>query len=142
MQQHHPLQQAAAAPFYAHHHHQHPPSYNNSANKPKLRSGKWIPEEEAYARQLIEAFEKGAASDCANGSTLRSYLALKLRCAPMRISKKFAGKGIGKMVYLSKMTKQADPTLTTKLRETELKFQQAIFPVVTDFFSVRNVQLA
>ena len=135
-QPHHSLQ-PAAAPFYAHQ--QRPSSSHNNSAKTKLRSGKWIPEEDAYARQLIEAFEKGVASDCANGSTLRSYLALKLRCAPMRISKKFAGKGIGKMVYLSKMTRQADPTLTTKLRETELKFQQAIFPVVTDFFSVRNM---
>jgi hypothetical protein len=36
-----------------------------------------------------------------NGMTLRSYLSRKLFCSPMRISKKFAGKGIGKRVYMS-----------------------------------------
>ena len=67
----------------------------------KLRSGKWIPEEEDYAELLISLFEKGRVTDCENGMTLRSYLSQKLHCAPMRISKKFAGKGIGKMIYLA-----------------------------------------
>jgi hypothetical protein len=53
----------------------------------KLRSGKWIMEEEEYALLLIELFEKGQETDCENGSTLRSYLSQKLHCAPMRISK-------------------------------------------------------
>ena len=104
-------------------------------NDGKLRSGKWIAEEEIYAMQLIETFEKGVATDCVNGSTLRAYLATKLLCAPMRISKKFAGKGIGKMVYLGKHNHHRhgvggpDPGLATKLRETEEKFYQAIFPM-------------
>jgi len=37
----------------------------------------------------------------ANGMTMRAYLSRKLFCSPMRISKKFAGKGIGKLVYMS-----------------------------------------
>ena len=65
----------------------------------KLRSGKWLEEEEAYAEVLIDMFDRGQLSDCMTGSTLRAYLAQKLHCAPMRISKKFAGKGIGKKVY-------------------------------------------
>ena len=65
------------------------------------RSGKWTREEEQYAELLIELFEKGHIDE-KNGSTLRSYLSRKLHCAPMRISKKYAGKGIGKMVFLSK----------------------------------------
>ena len=109
-----------------------------------LRSGKWVHEEEVYAALLIEAFESGVATDCANGSTLRSYLATKLQCAPMRISKKFAGKGIGKMVYLSKQNQhrhtngmtEPDPDLDKKLREAEQKFHQAIFPMASNFLSV------
>jgi hypothetical protein len=68
----------------------------------RLRSGKWIKEEELYADGLIEQFEGGVAPDCPSGVTLRAYLSKKLHCAPMRISKKYAGKGIGKMVFVSK----------------------------------------
>eukprot|EP00934_Nitzschia_sp_Nitz4_P004534 Nitzschia sp. Nitz4//scaffold14_size191712//116790//118680//NITZ4_001734-RA/size191712-augustus-gene-0.248-mRNA-1//-1//CDS//3329536960//4524//frame0 len=67
------------------------------------RSGKWTHEEEVYADLLIENFEKGYMMDERNGCTLRSFLARKLHCAPMRISKKFAGKGIGKMAYVAKI---------------------------------------
>ena len=69
-------------------------------NRPQ-RSGKWTKEEETYAELLIKLFEKGQINE-RNGSTLRSFLSRKLHCAPMRISKKYAGKGIGKMVFLSK----------------------------------------
>lgn len=65
----------------------------------KLRSGKWLPEEERFAELLIRCFEKGLIANCEHGTTLRSYLSQKLHCAPMRISKKYAGRGIGKMVY-------------------------------------------
>jgi hypothetical protein len=68
----------------------------------KLRSGKWLPEEEIYASLLIDLFEKGLIQDCENGATLRFYLSIKLHCQGMRISKKHAGKSIGKMIYLSK----------------------------------------
>jgi hypothetical protein len=61
------------------------------------RSGKWTPEEESFANRLIIDFETGTLKDCEDGCTLRSYLARKLRCAPMRISKKFAGRCIGKV---------------------------------------------
>ena len=69
-----------------------PPFFRNR----KLRSGKWTAEEEAYTDLLIELFEKGHIDE-KNGCTLRSYLSRKLHCAPMRISKKYAGKGIGKI---------------------------------------------
>lgn len=58
----------------------------------KLRRGKWTSEEEAYAELLINEFEKGTVDGCENGCTLRSFLSKKLHCAPMRISKKYAGK--------------------------------------------------
>lgn len=63
------------------------------------RSGKWSTEEETFANRLIIEFEAGSLMDCEDGCTLRSYLAKKLNCAPMRISKKFAGLCIGK-VYI------------------------------------------
>jgi hypothetical protein len=75
-----------------------PPIFRNR----QLRSGKWTEEEEEYADLLIELFEKGQILEEKNGCTLRSFLSRKLHCAPMRISKKYAGKGIGKMVFLSK----------------------------------------
>ena len=65
-------------------------------NSPR-KSGKWSLDEEYYAKQLITAFENGTLDDCEEGRTLRSYLAMKLNCAPMRISKKFAGQSIGKV---------------------------------------------
>ena len=61
------------------------------------RAGKWSAEEENLANHLISDFEDGSLDDCENGTTLRSYLARKLNCAPMRISKKFAGRCIGKV---------------------------------------------
>jgi hypothetical protein len=91
-----------------------------------LRSGKWTPEEEMYANILIALFEEGRVDGfeqstegdsnkesseeekqppkfrITNGMTLRAYLSRKLFCSPMRISKKFAGRGIGKLVYTSK----------------------------------------
>lgn len=69
----------------------------DSVRKEQSRSGKWKANEEAYANFLINKFENGKLNDCEDGCTLRSYLARKLKCAPMRISKKFAGRGIGKV---------------------------------------------
>eukprot|EP00981_Chlorochromonas_danica_P013210 scaffold5974_cov158-Ochromonas_danica.AAC.11 len=66
------------------------------------RSGKWTAEEENFAFRLIRDFESGVLLDCEDGCTLRSYLARKLNCAPMRISKKFAGKCIGKHTFTRK----------------------------------------
>jgi len=62
--------------------------------------GKWSLKEEYYAQELITAFENGILDDCEEGRTLRSYLSMKLNCSPMRISKKFAGQSIGKVIDL------------------------------------------
>lgn len=112
------------------------PNYSSQTTigRPALRTGKWIPAEEEYARLLIELFEKGQVTDCENGSTLRSYLSSKLFCPAMRISKKFAGKGIGKMMYLSKLNIGVTISLEqrrineAKLKNAEYKFLQAIMP--------------
>ncbi|GAX15734.1 hypothetical protein FisN_3Lh172 [Fistulifera solaris] len=119
-----------------------------SAHKPKpvphtpgvflhcsLRSGKWIEEEEKYAALLIELFEKGKIPQCENGSTLRSFLSQKLHCPKMRISKKYAGRGIGKLVYTDKskvvMTSEEETehmSLVAKVLEAQEKFHQAALP--------------
>ena len=67
----------------------------------KMRRGKWTKEEEKYAGDVIRDFQEGVLHNAEVGITLRSLLADKLLCDPMRISKKFAGKAcVGKQVYV------------------------------------------
>ena len=101
----------------------HKDTTDSSKDNMILRSGKWTAEEEHYAKILIGLFEEGRVDEfedndqsnsdkntqekrppkfkITNGMTLRAFLSRKLFCSPMRISKKFAGKGIGKLVYMS-----------------------------------------
>ena len=89
-----------------------------------------LQEEERFANLLIEEFEKGTLHDCENGCTLRAYLSRKLHCAPMRISKKFAGKSIGKHVFLSRSTAPPGESPlqdnTEKLRQLEFHFHMSL----------------
>lgn len=65
-----------------------------------LRRGKWTTEEQAFSEVLIQYFLAGVVPDCADGTTLRAFLSNRLHCAPMRITKKFAGDAsIGKRVF-------------------------------------------
>ena len=73
---------------------------SSSAQQNIQRAGKWTLEEETLANQLVNDFENGLLEDCEDGTTLRSYLARKLSCAPMRISKKFAKRQIGKLSFI------------------------------------------
>lgn len=59
-------------------------------DRSKLRKGKWTVEEEEYTTRIIHHFSTGTLT-LPEGTTLRSYLAEKLCCDPMRITKKFAG---------------------------------------------------
>jgi len=115
------------------------------------RSGKWTREEEAYADLLIELFEKGHIDE-KNGSTLRSCLSRKLHCAPMRISKKYAGKGIGKMVFLSKnhfrgtgdgIGSPAYNNNMQRLRQAEATFYKSCFPelALVRIYDVSSLQI-
>eukprot|EP00617_Octactis_speculum_P018666 CAMPEP_0185751610 /NCGR_PEP_ID=MMETSP1174-20130828/10385_1 /TAXON_ID=35687 /ORGANISM="Dictyocha speculum, Strain CCMP1381" /LENGTH=456 /DNA_ID=CAMNT_0028428663 /DNA_START=84 /DNA_END=1454 /DNA_ORIENTATION=+ len=98
---------------FAEFHHYPPPTESNEitpAVKPeagsakvngrnRLRKGKWTPEEEDYTARLIQCFNSGILI-LPEGTTLRSYLAAKLNCDPMRITKKFTGsETLGKRVY-------------------------------------------
>ena len=63
------------------------------------RKGKWTYEEEAYATRLIRDFKAGILP-LRDGASLRAYLADKLNCEPMRITKKFARTDcIGKVTF-------------------------------------------
>ena len=140
--QQHSQQQQQQAPMLINSRHT-PTIFQNT----KFRAGKWIPEEETYAELLIALFETGRIIGCEKGTTLRSYLSQKLHCAPMRISKKYAGKGIGKMVYLSKMKpvgqeaggnddddeEKQYKALVQRVKAAEEKFYQAVFPLHDPF---------
>jgi hypothetical protein len=88
------------------------------------RSGKWSAEEEALAIQLIVEFENGtfATDVCSSGCTLRSFLSRRLMCAPMRISKKFAKKQIGKLMYTPRSNLHEDPPDQSKLKLLEATY--------------------
>ena len=64
-----------------------------------MRRGKWTAEEQTYADCLISLFTAGTVPSCEDGVTLRAFLAKELRCERMRISKKFAGASIGKLIF-------------------------------------------
>jgi len=57
---------------------------------PKSRKGKWSMIENEYTNFLINAFTSGLL-DLDKHTSLRLFLAEKLKCDPMRISKKYAG---------------------------------------------------
>jgi hypothetical protein len=63
-----------------------------------MKSGKWTEAEVSFAMQLIHEFENGIISGMSPKVTLRAFLAQKLGCNPMRISKKFAGRCAGKVI--------------------------------------------
>eukprot|EP01031_Cornospumella_fuschlensis_P045998 gene45998-56296_t len=71
-----------------------------------LRKGKWTAEEERYTMKVIEVFNAGLlqlTEEEQQGNkniTLRAYLANKLHCDPMRLTKKFSGSAcLGKRVF-------------------------------------------
>jgi hypothetical protein len=66
------------------------------------RSGPWTHEEECYAAGLIEYFYKGVL-DIPEGTTLRAFLATKLLCNPMRVSKKLATETIAQVKIPKKL---------------------------------------
>lgn len=102
------------------------------------RKGKWGIEEEAYTNKMIEAFNTGtlALSDAHRSGqlTLRAYLAEKLNCDPMRITKKFTGAlCLGKRVYHKGSglhghvpTDDEVKATTKELLELEAKFKEKL----------------
>ena len=84
----------------------------------------YLQNEVEYAQFLIEEFDSGFSKDLKTGHTKRSYLSEKLICAPMRVSKKFPGKSIGKTNF-SRTSKGPDgnPLPSVVLERYELRHQ-------------------
>ena len=151
---------------------------SNAKKKPKkdrskLRKGKWTvsqsmkfdtesfpvvayvispirrtqPEEEEYTSRIIHYFSSGIFT-LPEGTTLRAYLAEKLNCDPMRITKKYAGAScLGKRIY--HLCDRTPATVTdvevakAELAQLEQRFQLRVelgqtglpFPPRTEFLS-------
>lgn len=74
---------------------------SDPSGRPTQNGGKWTTEEEIYCAHLIQLFQIGGLADCKRNTTLRAYLADKLHCKPMRITKKYAaGVFDGSLLYL------------------------------------------
>lgn len=81
----------------------------SKSDKRTLRKGKWAVEEEEYTSRVIQHFSAGLLT-LPEGATLRSYLAEKLNCDPMRITKKFTGACcLGRRVYHLRDRPRASP---------------------------------
>ncbi|DBA01675.1 TPA: hypothetical protein N0F65_010326 [Lagenidium giganteum] len=66
---------------------------------PGLRSGKWTPEEEAFTNMIIHYFKRGLLN-IEDGTSLRWFLAKRLNCEAMRVTKKLKGNSsIGKQIF-------------------------------------------
>ena len=89
-------------------------------------------EEEKYTNKIIEAFNTGTIDlpESASGITLRAYLAEKLGCDPMRITKKYTGTScLGKRVYhcdVSKASPEAINKIKLELNDLEIKFKEKL----------------
>ncbi|OQR84271.1 1-acyl-sn-glycerol-3-phosphate acyltransferase [Achlya hypogyna] len=103
---------------------------------PDVRMGVWLPEEEDYMLALIECFTAGLLPKLTPATSLRSFLARKLRCAPMRVSKKIASfvcatmRNIGRSHYepARRLLSEADRCKMAHLAKTQELFQRAIQP--------------
>eukprot|EP00607_Mallomonas_marina_P000790 CAMPEP_0182431544 /NCGR_PEP_ID=MMETSP1167-20130531/50054_1 /TAXON_ID=2988 /ORGANISM="Mallomonas Sp, Strain CCMP3275" /LENGTH=217 /DNA_ID=CAMNT_0024618015 /DNA_START=6 /DNA_END=656 /DNA_ORIENTATION=+ len=87
------------------------------------KKGKWTTEEHDYANMIVSCFKAGYAPGCGQ-TTLRCYVAEKINCNPMRVSKKFSGlKGLGeKMNHLNSFNKEIELKMKTILEEKRSAF--------------------
>mmetsp|Transcript_17361 Transcript_17361/g.15654 ORF Transcript_17361/g.15654 Transcript_17361/m.15654 type:complete len:179 (-) Transcript_17361:82-618(-) len=90
------------------------------------RSGKWSKEEIRFASRLINDFKCGLLKDCDYGVTLRSYLSIRLNCSPMRISKKYSGLKIGKLIYSHRLNPFNNTSASRSIEDLEDLFHKSI----------------
>ena len=64
------------------------PREEDTSSSSSQRTGKWTPEELAYASKVKKYFDSGHLPASFVGKTLREVLAELLNCAPMRVTKK------------------------------------------------------
>jgi len=100
------------------------------SKKTGLRKGKWTAEEEDYATRYIHFFSTGLLA-LPDGKTLRSSLAEKLQCDPMRVTKKFAGasclgKKIHSLIERPDFSPQDVEMAKAELTELERRFRQRL----------------
>jgi hypothetical protein len=94
---------------------------SDPTNKSDRHVGKWTAEEEVYSEHLIQLFVKGSLPDCRAGTTLRAYLAEKLNCKPMRITKKYSTDIYdGKLLYSQTDAEIPSPAYLTAIRDNYL----------------------
>lgn len=95
-----------------------------NGSKKSLRKGKWTTEEEEYTEKVIQHFSSGLLT-LPEGMTLRSYLAEKLNCDPMRITKKFAGSScLGKRINRAGANKTSATATAT---DAEMAFKELAY---------------
>ncbi|CAK4387303.1 unnamed protein product [Aphanomyces euteiches] len=101
-----------------------------AAKRLKERDGPWTDEEISYVRRLSLDFKAGLLPDVPRGTSIRPWLARKLRCDPMRISKKFKKGskllGIHKYKFKEEIFNGLSPEIK-HMRECELKALEAKF---------------
>ncbi|RHY94746.1 hypothetical protein DYB37_007193 [Aphanomyces astaci] len=54
----------------------------------RVNAGRWLPAEETFVDLAITCFLDGILDDCDVGTTLRQYIARRLQCKEMRVTKK------------------------------------------------------
>lgn len=87
-------------------------------------------EEERYTNRVIEAFNSGSLklTESDRGITLRAYLADKLGCDPMRITKKYTGAScLGKRVYHAHKMQHAMKVEEVERTSVDLAFLEEEF---------------
>ncbi|RLN64230.1 hypothetical protein BBP00_00003608 [Phytophthora kernoviae] len=88
--------------------------------------GKWTPEEEAFTNMTIHFFKRGLL-DVEDGTSLRWYLAKRLNCEAMRVTKKLKGNSsIGKQIFRAMENTPANRQAIRRARE-ELAVVEARF---------------
>ncbi|KDO29803.1 hypothetical protein SPRG_04917 [Saprolegnia parasitica CBS 223.65] len=81
-----------------------------------LRRGMWTDVEDSYALALIDGFLAGCfAGAVSPGTSLRCFLAKRLRCSPMRVSKRLAFYSLSKHVHLPQKVGKQRYTLNRTL---------------------------
>mmetsp|Transcript_10979 Transcript_10979/g.10990 ORF Transcript_10979/g.10990 Transcript_10979/m.10990 type:complete len:366 (-) Transcript_10979:277-1374(-) len=97
------------------------------------RNGRWTPEEENYALKLMQKYKSMSISERKNKS-MRTILAEKLNCSPMRISKKFGG-NIRSSSHNDEQTK-----VFTEADAIELSELQTLFLATDEVVRCRRVK--
>ncbi|CAK5186639.1 unnamed protein product [Aphanomyces euteiches] len=94
------------------------------ATREKQRAGPWSDVEIALIKRLSHDFKNGLLRNVPNGTSIRPWLAIQLRCHPMRISKKFPKEsdllGIHNYTFDEELERSI-PTAVKYVRDLELQ---------------------